>query len=362
MIFKRSLSQELLQTAIGAFTVLFGIVIAQRITYYIGIAANGSIASNAINTLLGFSMLKFLPMLLSLTIFLAVLLTLTRQHRDSEMVIWFSSGQGLSSWIRPVLTFSGPVIILIAFLSLFVTPWATNKSSDYKTQLQKQDELATITPGVFKESKQANRVYFVESFNKLGTTVKNIFIQSVQHQQLGVVVAKEGHREIIANHDNFLIMEQGRRYEGKPETSEFSSTTFEKYAIRLEAKESKAPPVTAIQAVPSKVLLSEHSPINNAEIQGRIATPISALILVLLAIPLSFVDPRSGRSGNMAMAVLIYIVYNNMISITQAWLAQEKIIPVIGLWPVHLIFLALTIYLFYRRASQLPLIPSPWQK
>jgi lipopolysaccharide export system permease protein len=203
MIFKRSLSQELLQTAIGAFTVLFGIVIAQRITYYIGIAANGSIASNSINTLLGFSMLKFLPMLLSLTLFLAVLLTLTRQHRDSEMVIWFSSGQGLAAWIRPILTFSGPVIILIAFLSLFVTPWATNKSSDYKTQLQKQDELATITPGVFKESKQANRVYFVESFNQLGATVKNIFIQSVQHQKLGVIVAKQGHRETMENHDNF---------------------------------------------------------------------------------------------------------------------------------------------------------------
>ena len=279
MIFKRSLSQELLQTAIGAFTVLFGIVIAQRITYYIGIAANGSIASNSINTLLGFSMLKFLPMLLSLTLFLAVLLTLTRQHRDSEMVIWFSSGQGLAAWIRPILTFSGPVIILIAFLSLFVTPWATNKSSDYKTQLQKQDELATITPGVFKESKQANRVYFVESFNQLGATVKNIFIQSVQHQKLGVIVAKQGHRETMENHDNFLIMEQGRRYEGKPETSEFSSTTFEKYAVRLEAKETKEPPAKVIQAVPINVLISVHNPTNNAEIQGRIATPISALIL-----------------------------------------------------------------------------------
>jgi len=362
MIFKRSLSQELLQTAIGAFTVLFGIVIAQRITYYIGIAANGSIASNSINTLLGFSMLKFLPMLLSLTLFLAVLLTLTRQHRDSEMVIWFSSGQGLAAWIRPILTFSGPVIILIAFLSLFVTPWATNKSSDYKTQLQKQDELATITPGVFKESKQANRVYFVESFNQLGATVKNIFIQSVQHQKLGVIVAKQGHRETMENHDNFLIMEQGRRYEGKPETSEFSSTTFEKYAVRLEAKETKEPPAKVIQAVPINVLLSVHNPTNNAEIQGRIATPISALILVLLAIPLSFVDPRSGRSSNVAMAVLIYIIYINMISIAQAWLVQEKISPIIGLWPVHLIFLSLTIYLFYRRASQLPLIPRLWNK
>ena len=157
-------------------------------------------------------------------------------------------------------------------------------------------------------------------------------------------------------------MEQGRRYEGKPETSEFSSTTFEKYAVRLEAKETKEPPAKVIQAVPINVLLSVHNPTNNAEIQGRIATPISALILVLLAIPLSFVDPRSGRSSNVAMAVLIYIIYINMISIAQAWLVQEKISPIIGLWPVHLIFLSLTIYLFYRRASQLPLMPRLWNK
>lgn len=357
MIFKRSLSKELLQTAMGAFAILFGIVIAQRITYYIGIAANGSIASNAINTLLSFSMIKFMPMLLSLTLFLAVLLTLTRQHRDSEMVIWFSSGQGLAAWIKPVLAFAAPIVVLIAFLSLIVTPWATSKSTEYKTQLQKQDELATLTPGVFKESKQADRVYFVESFNKLGSNVKNIFIQSVQHQKLGVIVANQGHRETMANHDNFLIMEQGRRYEGKPETEEFTSTTFEKYAVRLEAKESKETPTIVMQAVPSNVLLTQHTPVNNAEIQGRIAIPISALILVLLAIPLSFVDPRSGRSGNMAMAVLIYIIYNNMISISQAWLIQEKLSPMIGIWPVHCIFLALTIYLFYRRAFQLPLFP-----
>ncbi len=357
MIFKRSLSKELLQTAIGAFAILFGIVIAQRVTYYIGIAASGSIASNAINTLLGFSMIKFMPMLLSLTLFLAVLLTLTRQHRDSEMVIWFSSGQGLAAWIKPVLTFASPVIVLIAFLSLMVTPWATNKSTEYKTQLQKQDELATITPGVFKESKQADRVYFVESFNQLGATVKNIFIQSVQHQKLGVIVANQGHRETMANRDNFLIMEQGRRYEGKQDTEEFTSTSFEKYAVRLEAKESKEKSPMVMQAVPSSVLLSQHNPVNNAEIQGRIAIPISAFILVLLAIPLSFVDPRSGRSGNMAMAVLTYIIYNNMISITQAWLTQGKLNPMIGIWPVHFIFLTLTIYLFYRRAFQLPVVP-----
>ena len=362
MIFRRSLQQELLQTAVAAFAVLIGIVIAQRITYYIGVAASGRIASNAINTLLGFSILKFLPMLLSLTLFLAVLLTLTRQHRDSEMVIWFSSGIGLTKWIRPVLTFAVPVIALIGFLSLIVTPWATSKSDEYREQLQRQDELASITPGVFKESKSADRVYFIESFDKLGYEVKNIFIQSMQHQRLGVIVASKGHRETMPNQDNFLIMDQGRRYEGKPGTAEFSSTTFERYAIRLESKESKEKPQIVIQSIPSNVLLKEPNAINIAEIQGRIATPISALILVLLAIPLSFVDPRSGRSGNMMMAVLVFIIYNNLISIAQAWISQGRVAGVVGLWPVHGAFLALTLYMFYRRALQLPILPQPWRK
>jgi lipopolysaccharide export system permease protein len=358
MIFRRSLQQELLQTAVSTFAVLFGIVIAQRVTYYIGIAASGRVGSDAINTLLGFSMLKFLPMLLSLTLFLAVLLTLTRQHRDSEMVIWFSSGIGLTKWIRPVLTFAIPIIVLVSFLSLIVTPWATSKSNEYREQLQRQDELASITPGVFKESKTADRVYFIESFDKLGYEVKNIFIQSMQHQKLGVIVAARGHRETMPNQDNFLIMEKGRRYEGTPGTAEFSSTSFERYAIRLESKEAKEKPPIVIQAIPSGMLLKERNATNDAEIQGRIASPIAALILVLLAIPLSFVDPRSGRSGNMMMAVFIFIIYNNLISIAQAWIGQGRTAGVLGLWPVHGFFLALTIYLFYRRASQLPLMPS----
>lgn len=360
MLFKRSLLQELVGTAIGAFLVLFGIVIAQRVAYYIGVAAKGSLASDAINTLLGFSMLKFLPMILSLTIFLAVLLTLTRWHRDSEMVVWFSSGMGLAGWIRPVLTFAIPVVAVIAVLSLFVTPWATNKGSEFRDQLKSRDELASISPGVFKESRNADRVFFVESFDELGNVVKNIFVQSVQHQRLGVVVASQGHRTVAENGDNFLVMEHGRRYEGKPNTAEFSTTEFERYSIRIEPNEVKEePPGTA--ALGSVELLKNHNPANNAELQWRLAIPISAFLLVLLAIPLSFVDNRSGRSANMMLALLIYIIYNNMLSIVQAWLTQGKLNPVVGLWPVHVFFLLLTIWMFYRRLLQRPLIPAFWK-
>lgn len=361
MLFKRSLLQELVYTAASAFLVLFGIVVAQRIAYYIGLAAKGKMASDVINTLLGFSMVKFLPMLLSLTLFLAVLLTLSRWYRDSEMVVWFSSGLGISSWIRPVLAFAFPVIVVIAFLSLFVSPWATHKGSDFRQQMESRDELASITPGVFKESRDGERVFFVESFDELGHVVKNIFVQSVQHQKQGVIVAGQGHRSTEINGDNFVVMENGRRYEGKPNTTEFTITEFERYAIRIESAEAKQE-APGTQEKPSIELLQEHNPGHVAELQWRLAIPISAFILVLLAIPLSFVDPRAGRSINLMVALLIYTIYNNLLSIMQAWLAQGKLSPLIGLWPVHLFFLLLTFYLFYRRIFLLPLMPILWPK
>lgn len=357
MIFKKSLLQELFSTAFATFLVLVGIVIAQRIAYYLGFAARGSLASDAINALLGFSMLKFLPMVLSLTVFLAVLLTLTRWHRDSEMVVWFSSGLGLASWVRPVMTFALPLIAVIALLSLFVAPWATEKGMEFRDQLASRDELAAISPGVFKESKHADRVYFVESLNELGSTVKNVFVQSFQHQKLGIMVAQTGYRTTEANDDTFLVMEKGRRYEGERNTPEFTVTQFEKYAIRIEPKEVKRDPPTA-KSKSSQELLESKTSDNNAELQWRLAMPISACILVLLAIPLSFVDPRAGRSANMIMALLIYIIYNNLLSVMQAWVAQGKLSPLIGLWPIHAAMLALTVYLFYRRLFLLPLLPK----
>jgi len=357
MLFRRSLLQELISTATGAFLILVGIVIAQRAGYLIGLAAKGILPNDAITTMLGFNLVKFLPMILSLTLFLAVLMTLSRWYRDSEMVIWFSGGLNITSWIRPVLSFVVPVIIFISILSLFVMPWATNKGEEYRTLLESRDDLASISPGVFKESSNGERVFFIESFDELGNVVKNIFVQSMQHQKLGIIVAAEGSRFVAKNGDHFVLMENGRRYQGSRGTAEFSTTEFEKYAIRVEAKEAKQQPPST-QSKSSRELLQSKDSVNNAELQWRLAIPISALVLSLLAIPLSALDPRAGRSANFVLALIIYIIYNNMLSIMQAWIAQGKINAIIGLWPVHLLFLTLTIYMFYRRTFQLPILPD----
>ncbi|HEY3328059.1 MAG TPA: LPS export ABC transporter permease LptF [Novimethylophilus sp.] len=356
MIFKRSLLQELFVTALSSFLVLLGIMVAQRITYYLGLAARGGVASDAIAALLGFSMLRFLPLLLALTLFIAVLMTLSRWHRDSEMVIWFTSGQGVYALIRPLLTFALPVIAIIALLSLFVVPWATQKGNDFREQMERRDELSTLVPGVFKESKNAERVYFVESFSLLQNKINNIFAQSIQHQKLGIIVAKEGSHDTDKNGDTFLTLINGRRYEGTPNTPEYGIMEFERYMLRIEPAEAKQEPPSP-KSKSSPELFQEHTPDNNAELQWRLSMPISAFLLVLLAIPLSFVDPRAGRSANLILALLVYIIYNNVLSILQSWVVRGKLTPLVGLWPAHIAVLLLFVYLFYRRLFLLPLLP-----
>ena len=273
------------------------------------------------------------------------------------MVIWFSAGLSINSWIRPVLTFATPVIILIAFLSLFVTPWAINKVEDYRMQLESRDDLSTINPGVFKESAHADRIFFVESFDELGNVVKNIFVQSTQHQKIGIIAASKGSRETKPNGDNFLVMKQGRRYQGTPGTAEYSTTEFEKYEIRVEATETKREAPTT-QSVSSIALFKNLNNANIAELQWRLSMPISALILAIMAISLSALDPRAGRSANFLLALFVYIIYINLLSIIQAWIAQGKINAIIGLWPVHIFFVVLASYMLYQRSRQQPILPS----
>lgn len=344
-------------------------MIAQRASYLVRNAEKGLIPNDAIVTMLGFGIVKFLPIVLSLTIFLSVLLTLTRWHRDSEMAIWFSSGLSMASWIRPILNFALPVVIVIALLSFIVTPWATRKVEDYRVQLKGRDELASLSAGTFKESSSGDRIYFIESFDQLGNLVKNIFVQSTQHQKSGVIVASQGSRIKADNGDNFIVLEKGRRYEVKPNSAEVSTTEFGRYAIRVETKEVTRGP-DATPAKPTQSLLGSKQNTDKAELQWRFSIPFSALVLVLLAVPLSFVDPRAGRSLNLMFAILIYMIYNNMLSIFQAWITQDKLSPWVGLWPVHLIFILLAFYLYYRRTYLLPVIPQSltelwpanWQK
>jgi lipopolysaccharide export system permease protein len=354
MIFRRVLFRELALMSLAAFTVLLGITVTTQLIRLLGQAASGTLASGTVAAFLGFSVLNYLPVLLSLTLFIAVLMTLSRSYRDSEMVIWFSAGLSLTAWLRPVLLFAAPVVVLIGTLSLALSPWAVNKADEYQRQIESRDEVSAVAPGVFKESKHADRVYFVESFADTGGSVSNIFMQSLQQQTLGVMVARHGYQTQAANGDHFLVLLNGSRYEGTSGAPDYKITRFERYAVRIEPYETRLG-VPSSKSLSSAELLRDRTPVNMGEWVWRMGLPISALLLSLLAIPLSFVNPRAGRSLNLMLALLIYMVYSNLLSVSQVWVAQQKLSPAAGLWGVHAAMLAVLIFLFYRRIAVFPI-------
>ncbi len=350
MIFNRSLMREFGQVALTVGAVLLAITFTTQIIRLLGKAAGGSLPADAVMIMLGFGALNYLPVVISLTLFIAVLLTLSRCYRDSEMVVWFANGKSLVDFIRPVMLFALPLVFAVGGLSLFLSPWALKQSAEYANRLDARSDVSRISSGVFRESKNADRVFFVESVDLQSNRIENIFVQSVQHQKLGVVVAEKGYQETHENGDKFIVLQNGRRYEGTPGKADYRIVDFERYAMRIESQAKQTGTPSAKTMSPQDIL-KEPTPERFAELHWRIGLPVSVLILSLLAIPLSYVNPRAGRSANLILALLIYMTYSNLMSIAQAWVAQGKLSPLIGLWPVHA-FMALTLLaMFYRRLN-----------
>jgi lipopolysaccharide export system permease protein len=290
---------------------------------------------------------------LTLTIFLGVLLSLSRSYRDSEMVVWFASGQPLTAWIGPVLRFAVPLTLLIAGVTLFLGPWASQKSLEYRGKLESRDDTERLAPGVFRESSGARRVFYVEAEAGQDGRVRNVFVSEEKAGKLSVVVAAKGSVQTDEEGDRYVTLEQGRRYDGTPGTPEYRVMVFDSYRLRVEANRKGAQSLRT-RAQPTDELLQSGDSFSLGELGYRINIPLASFFLALLAIPLSFVNPRAGRASNMLLAILIYLIYNNATVMCRSWVSQGKLSFASGLLLPHLVALALFLLFLYRRLAVTP--------
>ncbi len=348
MIFHHALRREISQAALGVFVALFAILLSTLLIRLLGEAAAGKAAPEAVAALLGFASLNYVAALLSLAAFIAVLLALSRAYRDSEMVVWFASGLSLTAWIRPVLAFILPLTITIGALSFFVSPWALQKSAEYQNQVSARRDTGAVSPGAFQEAVNGQHVVFVEAIDENAKEVQNVFVSSMNAGKLGVIMAKTGYQEIAANGDRFIVLEKGRRYELTPGQLDARILEYERYALRIEEKEARGIDVSP-KSMSTFELIEAFEKKHQAELLWRIGLPISSIVLVLIAIPLSFVNPRAGRSANMLLAIFIFFIYNNLMTVSQAWVANGKLSFLVGVFAVHLLMLAILPMLFVRR-------------
>ncbi|MGI4849947.1 MAG: LPS export ABC transporter permease LptF [Janthinobacterium lividum] len=351
MIFQRALRRELFSTAGAVLTTLFTITITVMLIRILGQAAGGRVASQDVVALIGFSALNYLPIILILTSFVSVLLVVSRCYQDSEMVVWFAAGQSLTAWVRPVLTFGLPIVALTALLSFTLTPWANRQSAEYRERFEQREDVSRISPGRFQESAASDRVFFVEGFSNQASNVRNVFVNSNQNGRSSVIVANEGTVEIDRNGDKFLVLKNGRRYDGTPGESDFQLMEFVRYGVLISSQSRAGAGDTSARSLTFRQLLNQPNSFNRGELLWRLALPLMCLLLMLLAIPLSFVNPRGGRSINLLIALLLFVLYSNTVSVFQAAVVQERLSLMMAWWPVHALTALLTMVLFLWRIN-----------
>ena len=358
MIFRRTLVRELTATAIGLFIILTAILFTNLVLRLLSRAAGGAVAPDGIMALLGFNALFYLNVLLAVALFLTVLLTLSRWYRDSEMIVWMTSGQSLTALLKPILWFSAPFLVAIVALSLFLSPWAERRKLEFEQQLESRDELAFITPGLFREFPRAHLVVFIESINTFDGTIRNVFLHSIDDQKDATTLARIARLEEGPDGARYVVLEDGRRYEGLPGGADFRIVEFERLGRVIEPAVARAIPVSR-KAIPTELLAVTVGDAERAELFWRLSVPILALVLVLLAVPLSHVNPRLGRSFNLVSAAFLYLLYTNCLNIVQSLIAQGKLDFWVGLAVPHLTALVVVFVLFRHQLSVFGLFRRP---
>jgi len=355
-LFKRSVVSEITNHFSVVLSTLIVVWLSVILVRLLGEAAAGRIGADVVVGLAAFTTIAALPIILAVSIFIGVLTTITRNFRESEMVVWFSSGLSLINWINPVLRVTIPVAVLIASLTLFGTPWANRQIGEYRARFELRSDLSKITPGQFLETEGGARVFFVEGPTTPGAPLGQVFMRIIDPDWLTLITATSAHTAIEPNGDKFLVLGPGHRYDIKPGSGLMRLAEFDAFGARIESKDgekslenAREQTLNSRRARPTELLLTDKVPASYGQLMWRLAVPIAALNLALMAIPLGAVNPRMGRSGDLLIAGLIAMLYLNLINISQGWIINNKLSFSVGVWLVHAVLAAFTIGLLWHR-------------
>lgn len=340
------------------FATLLTIVVTTTLIRTLGRAASGKADGELVLPLIGLSSMTSLGLILSLTAFIAVLMVLSRLWRDSEMVVWLASGRSLADLVKPVLQFLWPLVVGVAVCSLVVSPWARQQSEALRQQFETREDAKRISPGQFRESSSGQRVFFVENPDEESSQLGMVFV--VTRSPNGgesVLMAAEGQFEQGPDGEPWVNIRRGTRTDfslaqtGPSDKAlpTVRTMTFDGYRLRVDAAPGGAAIDPSVRAQPIGTLMMAPGNQQRGELAFRVGLPMLCLLLGLLAIPMSFVSPRMGRSFHLIFAFLVTMTANNLLTVSQAWIAQGRVSFAMGWWPVPLALAVLMLVLFWWR-------------
>lgn len=352
MLFDSTLRKDLARSFAATLVVILTIVITLFLIRTLGQAAGGQVSPQDVALLLGYTALGHLPTMLALSLFVAVVSTLARMYRDSEMVVWFASGVARPRFVRPVLRMAWPVLLVVALLALFVWPWVNQQKVEMVERFERRSDLARVAPGQFQSSSDGSRVFFIERDDDEGRTGRNVFILTRGPAGEAVTSASTGRIELVGA-DRYLVLSKGQRNEQRRQDGSAAVSSFEQYRVivgdRVAARSDALPPI----ARRTIELVRDPGPRAQGELAWRLGLLLGAVNLCLLGIPLARTSPRRPSNWGLLFALLTFVVYYNLINLSQAWVASGSLGLGQALLAIHGSALILALALLYG-SSLLP--------
>jgi lipopolysaccharide export system permease protein len=348
MLFDATLRRELARSFGATLVVILTIVITMMLIRTLGMAAGGAVAPEDVVLLLGYTALGHLPTMLSLSLFIAVVVTLGRMYRDSEMAIWFASGLGLGRFVRPVLAMAWPVLLVVGGLLLFVWPWGNQSSAELRSRYEQRSDLSRVAPGVFQSSRDGSRVFFVDRASQEGVEGHNVFVLTRQPPIESVVSARSG-ALLTEGGDRVLQLDQGQRNEVDAASGVRTLASFVRYRVVVDEAAARS----ASEARAADAAHADADPRPAAPPPGRAGLALGLLLaaanLLLLGVGLAATQPRRATNWNLLLALLSFVVYFNLINLSQAWIASGKAGMGASMVALHGGMLALALALIWWR-------------
>ncbi|WP_020683704.1 LPS export ABC transporter permease LptF [Marinobacterium rhizophilum] len=363
MIVFRYLTREVLISTSAVSIILLMIIVSGRFIKYLGDAAAGKLAPELLSQMLLYRLPGFLELILPLGLFLGVLLAFGRLYLESEMVVLRACG---ISQRRLVLYAMGPaalVALVVGLLSTQLSPLGAQRTADLYVQRDNVNAFDILVPGRFQPLPGGNRVTYTESLNAAAGGLERLFISdSTAGGAPVVVLAEHGYRYDSPDNERFLVLQNGVRYEGVPGDANYRRIEYGEYGVRLPDTGAQGRK-SNLEATSTLGLLADGSNAAMAQFHWRLSLPVLALVVTLLAVPMSRTNPRQGRFAKLIPSILLYLLYLTLLGAARGAVEDGKA-PGISLWLVHGGFLALALNLifaehFWERVGQrLPSLSS----
>jgi len=324
MLFDSTLRKELARGFGATLVVILTIVITMMLIRVLGQAASGAVAPADVVLLMGYTALSHLPTILALSLFIAIVVGLGRMYRDSEMAIWFSSGVALRRFVAPVLRVSWPVLLVVAILVLVVWPWGNRSSTELRERYEQRSDLSRVTPGAFQTSRDGRRVFFIEKSSDEAMNARGVFVLTNGERNESLTSARSAHLESIGT-DRFLVLDSGQRNEVDRESGERTLASFARYQVLVGEQQVQSASTRSPKTIRTIDLVLDPTARNQGELIWRLGLLFGAVNLVLLAIGFAATNPRRATNWNLLFALLGFIVYYNLINLSQAWVSAARL-------------------------------------